>query len=167
MQFKRYKDILFGGVTLALSGAYLICATQIKTRPKLTPGYANAKIIPLLLGGLLAVLSVMCILQGVRKMKDAAAEKQQDKAGKGDLLTVTLTFAVILGYIAILPRLGFCLSTMIYLFLQMLVLAPKEKRNYPLFAAVSVGFTAIAFVAFRIGLQQLLPRGLIESLLGF
>jgi hypothetical protein len=63
--------------------------------------------------------------------------------------------------------LGFCLSTAIFLFLQMMVLAPKEKCNCLLFAIVAVAFTAIVFVTFRVGLQQLLPRGVIESLLGF
>jgi hypothetical protein len=49
----------------------------------------------------------------------------------------------------------------------MLILAPAEKRNYVLFAIVAVVFTALVFVAFRVGLQQLLPRGIIENLLGF
>ena len=43
----------------------------------------------------------------------------------------------------------------------------KEKRNLPLFAVIAVGFTALVFVAFRVGLSQMLPRGSIESLLGF
>lgn len=80
---------------------------------------------------------------------------------------MALTVAVILLYILIMQPLGFCLSTVIYLFLQMVVLAPKDKRNYLLFAIVAVVFTALIFVAFRIGLQQLLPRGIIENLLGF
>ena len=167
MQFKRYKDLAFGSAALVFSGFYLVYATQIKTRPKLTPSYASAKIMPLLLGGLLAVLSVLCIVQGIRKLRTAAQEEPQTKADKGDLTAVVLTFAVIIGYTVILPMLGFCLSTIIYLFLQMLVLAPKSKRNYALFAIVSIVFTAIIFAAFRVGLQQLLPRGVIESLLGF
>lgn len=45
---------------------------------------------------------------------------------------------------------------MIYLFFQMLILAPDSKRNYALFAIVAVTFTAFAFLAFRVGLQQML-----------
>ena len=82
-------------------------------------------------------------------------------------MAVVLTFVIIIAYVLIMPTLGFILSTMIYLFLQMIVLAPPEKRNYVLFAIVSVVFTAFVFVAFRVGLQQLLPRGIIKSLLGF
>lgn len=164
MSFQKCKDLILGVVLLLFSGFYLIFAVQIKTRPKLTPGYASAQIMPILLGSLLAILSVICIIQGIRKMKAASNEESGKKT---DLMAVVLTFAVIIGYTLLMPVLGFCLSTIIYLFLQMLVLAPSEKRNYLQFAIVAVVFTAIVFVAFRIGLQQLLPRGIIESLLGF
>lgn len=168
MSFKKCKDLILGIVMLLFSGFYLIYAQQIKTRPKLTPSYASAKIMPTLLGILLAILSVFCIIQGIRSMK-APDEKEGNakKLAKGDVMAVVFTFAVIIGYILIMPLLGFILSTIIYLFLQMLILSPAEKRNYVLFAIVAVVFTAIVFVAFRIGLQQLLPRGVIESLLGF
>ena len=100
------------------------------------------------------------------KAKDKE-EKETKKANRGDMMAVVFTFAVIIGYILVMPLLGFILSTVLYLFLQMLILAPADKRNYVLFIIVAVVFTAIVFVAFRIGLQQLLPRGVIESLLGF
>ena len=166
MSFKKCKDLILGVVMLLFSGFYLYYAQQIKTRPKLTPAYASAQIMPKLLGLLLAILSVLCIIQGIKKVR-TADEGEKKKADKGDIMAVTLTFAVIIGYTLILPTLGFCLSTAIYLFLQMNILAPKEKRNYVLYAVVAVVFTAFVFVAFRVGLQQLLPRGIIESLIGF
>ena len=167
MSFKKCKDLILGIVMLAFSGFYLIYAQQIKTRPKLTPSYASARIMPVLLGALLAILSVVCIIQGVRKMKAPEGEDAAKKLDRGDLMAVVFTFAVIIGYIMVMPMLGFILSTVIYLFLQMLILAPADKRNYALFAIVAVVFTALVFVAFRVGLQQLLPRGVIEGLLGF
>ena len=167
MSFKRCKDLILGVVMLLFSGFYLYYAQQIKTRPKLTPGYASAKIMPILLGVLLAILSVILIIQGIRKMKKDGGRDKAEAASKNDLMPVALTFAVIIFYILIMQPLGFCLSTVIFLFLQMLILSPKEKRNCLLFAVVALVFTSIVFVAFRVGLQQLLPRGIIENLLGF
>ncbi len=167
MSFKKCKDLILGIVMLAFSGFYLIYAQQIKTRPKLTPSYASARIMPVLLGVLLAILSVVCIYQGVRRLKAPEGEEAAKKLDRGDLMAVVFTFAVIIGYILVMPMLGFILSTVLYLFLQMLILAPADKRNYVLFAIVAVVFTALVFVAFRVGLQQLLPRGVIEGLLGF
>ena len=166
MSFKKCRDLIFGSVMLAFSGFYLFFAQQIKTKPKLTPSYASDRIMPTILGILLAILSVILIVQGIKKLK-APAEEGGKKMDRADAMAVVLTFAVIIGYIICMSFLGFCLSTIIYLFLQMIILAPADKRNYLLFAIVAVVFTALVFVAFRVGLQQLLPRGPIEALLGF
>ena len=169
MSFKKCKDLILGVVMLLFSGFYLYFAKQIKTRPKLTPSYASAQIVPTLLGILLAVLSVIMIVQSVLKLKKGGMTSDEDTpaSDKSGMISVALTFAVMIGYTLVLPVLGFCLSTFVYLILQILILAPKEKRNIKLFVLVSVVFTAVVFVVFRIGLQQLLPRGIIESLLGF
>ena len=161
--FRKCRDLIMGAVMLALSVFYLIFTQQIKTRPKLTPPYAGARVIPNLLGIILAVLSVILIVQGWRKLK--APQEAEEKGA--DVLAVAETFAVIIGYTVLLQPAGFILSTVVYLFAQRMVLAPADKRNPVLFIIVSVAFTAFVFVAFRIGLQQLLPRGIIESLLGF
>mgnify|MGYP002860758876 CR=1 FL=1 len=167
LRFQKSKDLILGCVTLILSAAYLIMALQIKTRPKMVPSYANSRIIPILLGIVLLVLSVLLILQGIRKLNQPDGGAPAEKMSKVDLLSVTLTFAVMLLYVVLLPNLGFILATIIYLFLQFIVLAPKEKRNLPLFALIAVGFTVLVFVAFRIGLTQMLPRGPIEALIGY
>lgn len=166
MSFKKCRDLILGCVMLAFSGFYLFFAQQIKTKPKLTPSYASDRIMPTILGILLAILSIFLIVQGIRKLK-APGDEGGKKMDRADTMAVVLTFAVIIGYIIIMPILGFCLSTAIYLFLQMIILAPANKRNYLLFAIVAVVFTAIVFVSFRVGLQQLLPRGPIEALFGF
>ena len=98
------------------------------------------------------------------KKDDGESSKKMSKV---DVISIVLTFAAMILYIIILPQLGFILSTMLYLFCQITILAPKDKRNYLLFAIVAVAFTIIAFVAFRIGLTQMLPRGPIEALLGY
>ena len=169
MSFKKFKDLILGVVMLLFSGFYLYFAQQIKTRPKLTPSYASAQIVPVLLGTLLAALSVIMIVQSVLKLRKGGMASDEDTpaSDKSGMISVALTFAVMIGYTLVLPVLGFCLSTFVYLILQILILAPKEKRNIKLFVLISVVFTAVVFVVFRIGLQQLLPRGIIESLLGF
>ena len=64
MSFKKCRDLILGVFMLALSVFYLIFAQQIKTKPKLTPSYASDRIMPTILGILLAILSVFLIVQG-------------------------------------------------------------------------------------------------------
>ena len=164
--FQRYRDMILGIFLLALGIFYTVFAQQIKTRPKLTPSYAGARVFPTLLGILLIILSVCMIFQSIRKMKTMQVSDSK-KMSKVDLFSILLTFAAMVLYIIILPYLGFIISTIIFLFGQITILAPKDKRNYLLFAIVAVVFTIIAFIAFRIGLSQLLPRGPIEALIGY
>ena len=170
LTFKRCRDLILGIVLLALGIVYTVMAQNIKQGNKLirrnVGTFAHARIIPTLLGGLLIALAVILIIQGVRKfIKNDEGEAK--KMNKVDMFSILLTFAAMILYIIILPELGFILSTILYLFCQITILAPKEKRNLLLFAIVAVVFTIIAFVAFRIGLTQMLPRGPIEALIGY
>ncbi len=164
--FRRYRDLILGVVMLTVSFLYYYFAARIKTRPMLTPGYAGAQVVPRLLGVILAILSVLLIVQAVLRLKQNKGE-DGEKMTRDDLLSVILTFAVTIFYVATMQPLGFILSTILFLFLLMNVLAPRDKRKRGMFLLISVVFTAIVFVAFRIGLSQLLPRGPIETLLGF
>ena len=170
LTFKRCRDLILGIVLLALGIAYTVMAQNIKQGNKLVQRnvgtFAHARIIPTILGILLIVLAVVLIIQGIIKfIKDEGGETK--KMSKVDMFSILLTFAAMILYIILLPILGFMLATMIYLFGQITILAPKEKRNYLLFAIVAVVFTIIAFVAFRIGLTQMLPRGPLEALIGY
>ena len=171
MSFKKYRDIILGVAMLLFSGFYMAVAQGIKTRPKLTPAYASAKIVPILLAVLMAILAVICIIEGVYKMKKYGTTMTNVKAGaaqaKGDAFGVIATFALMIAYALALPVAGFCLSTAVYLFLQITLLAPAKKRNIKLFAIVAVIFTVVVFITFRVGLSMLLPRGPIEALMGF
>ena len=53
------------------------------------------------------------------------------------------------------------ISSVVYLIVQMTVLAPKEKRNYLLFAVISVAVSVVVYYLFRNGLNVLLPAGLL------
>ncbi len=170
LTFKKCRDLILGIVLLALGVAYTVMAQQIKQGNKLVQRnvgtYAHARIVPTLLGVLLIILSVFLIIQGIKRMKkeDDGPVKKMDKV---DMISIVLTFAAMILYIIILPYLGFMISTILYLFGQFTILAPANKRNYLLFAIVAVVFTVITFVAFRIGLNQMLPRGPLEALFGY
>ncbi|MGI6699642.1 MAG: tripartite tricarboxylate transporter TctB family protein [Christensenellales bacterium] len=169
MTFRKYKDLILGSVMLVISGLYLYFAQQIKTRPKIIPSYSNARIFPTILGILLLAMSILLIIQGIRKAKsfDASKEDTGDQVSKEDYLVVVLTLGVILLYVLLMVPLGFNLSTMLYLFVQFMILAPKGKRKPIQFAVIAIAFSLVCFFVFRVGLSQMLPRGIIESLLGY
>ena len=82
MRFKKVRDAGFGLAALLFSIFYLVNAFQIKTRPKLTPGYASARIMPILLGVLLAILSIVCIINGLKTSGARMRRKHRTKRTK-------------------------------------------------------------------------------------
>ena len=70
------------------------------------------------LGVLLAVLSLILIFQGIRQLKKGSDDGKA--AAKGDTVTVVETIAVIIAYTLLLQPLGFCLSTVLFLFGMMI-----------------------------------------------
>lgn len=166
--FRKLRDLILGVFMLAFSVFYMISTGQIKTNKMIMgkhAAYANGQIVPYLLGGLLAILALVLIAQSVLKLVKGHGMTKEEEKKDGDILTVILTFAIIIAYIILLPELGFILSTMLFLFAQITVLAPKQGKKYWVYALVAVVFTAFIFVAFRLGLQQPLPRGVLENLL--
>ena len=170
LTFKRCRDLILGIALLLLGIGYTVMAQQIKRGNKLVQRnvgeYAHARIIPTLLGILLIVLAVAMIIQGIKRFRNYEGG-EVTKMSKVDIFSILLTFAAMTIYVVILPWAGFMISTMLYLFFQMSILAPENKRNYLMFAIVAVVFTIAAFVAFRIGLTQMLPRGPLEALIGY
>lgn len=158
MRFKKYRDVILGVAMLLFGCFYLYSVTLIKVRR--ANNFANSRFMPIVLGCLMVILSVIILIQGIKRAKAFDASKQEVEVS--DNLAITLTFALIVGYIAILKPVGFLISSIAYLFLQMMVLSPKEKRKPIVFIIVSVAFTVIVYFAFRYGLDLLLPMGILE-----
>lgn len=63
-------------------------------------------------------------------------------------------------YVLAFQPVGFILDTIVFLFLEMLVLTPKEKRNLPLLGILSVATPFIIYTLFVYAINTPLPKGL-------
>ena len=75
-----------------------------------------------------------------------------------------LLSAILIGfYVFSLETLGFVISTLIYEFCQMIILTPVgTKKNYVLFAVITVVSTVFFYVVFTRFLYLMLPVGLLR-----
>jgi putative tricarboxylic transport membrane protein len=126
---------------------------------------ANAKFWPKVVGILGCIVSLVHLIQGA---VDGAAGKQEMKtenmeisaagfSGEGKI-TLALIFFFILG----MNIIGFLPMSIIYLFLQLVILKPKEERNYIKIAALSVIFCTVVWALFRYGFNMMLPSGILQ-----
>ncbi len=108
------------------------------------------------------VISIAMIAVAVVRLVMSLREPETEKKGgtgndpKGGLLTILL----ILAYVMAFNSVGFLISTAIYLFLQMLVLTPAEKRKLPILAIISIAAPLFIYTLFVYIINTPLPKGI-------
>ena len=161
---KAKKD-LFSGIFLVLfAAALLIGSFTIKSKVEMAVG---PDFIPKIVSTLLLVLGAVITFQGyraVRANKNTKQDEQSDENEKGKSekwKSAIATMVLMVVYAAVISSVGFLISTAIYAFLQMLLLAPKEKRNPVKFLIISVISTVVIYLAFTKGFKLMLPAGIL------
>lgn len=103
---------------------------------------------------IVAIAAVKLVLTLMSKGDSQKATSDDDL--KGGLWTI----AALAAYVLLFDRLGFILSTALYLFVQILVLSNEQNRNLKLFAAISVITPVAVYALFVYAIKMPLPAGL-------
>lgn len=161
MFVKKYGDLVTGLVFLGLAAVMFIASGFLEES---LMGGLGADFMPRIIAAVTALLAVIEIRQGViciRKFKDGTAEDTE----QADRLRVLLTIAVFACFVFLMKPLGFILSAVLYLFLQILILAPEGQRGGKyiiLYAVISVVTSVAVYYIFRYGLSVMLPTGILS-----
>jgi hypothetical protein len=175
----NYKQELGVGIFfLVLAVLYLAGSLSISAIDPFGNSTLSSRAIPQLIGGMIAVLSGIHIIGNILKMKKAnrggpssgeTAEgtKAADKPGgfrigrPGRLMLVSVLF--ICAYIFFFTRLGFILSSVLFLLAEISLLIPAEKRKrWAVFTVCfSAGLPVLLYLLFTKPLSMFLPRGLL------
>lgn len=161
------KELIIGIAMLGASLTYLVLAQQL-------PGHdgVDAATVPKLLAGFLSLLGLMQLVSAFAKPKAAAepaaspapAEAEEPTVEIVEPKTVIKTLGLILGYMALLGPVGFPIMTVVYLYLQLLVLTPvNQKARHLTYLLVAVICSALIFLLFREAFDLLLPAGLLNN----
>ncbi|MFI8744677.1 tripartite tricarboxylate transporter TctB family protein [Pseudomonas sp. NPDC077186] len=167
------KELIIGLAMIGCSLAYLAMAYQLPDHQGV-----DAATLPLLLAGFLTLLGVMQVFAALASKPapgaDSAGDSQDElpaspveeaPASVVEPKTVLLTLGLILGYIALLGPVGFPLMTVVYLYLQFLVLTPvKQKANHLLYLLIAGICSAVVYLLFREAFDLMLPAGLLNFL---
>jgi len=161
------KELIIGIAMLGASLTYLVLAQQL-------PGHdgVDAATVPKLLAGFLSLLGLMQLVSAFAKPKAAAepaaspapAEAEEPTVEIVEPKTVIKTLGLILGYMALLGPVGFPIMTVVYLYLQFLVLTPvNQKARHLTYLLIAVICSALIFLLFREAFDLLLPAGLLND----
>ena len=170
MKNKQYKLDIVPGIVIALfSLACLSMIPSIKVFDGLGATPLTNHFVPYLWGGVLLFLGVWITLRGFRKRKKyltegGKIEKSSLKAILMDKREVVASFIALGLYVGLMGPVGFVITTILYVFVQILILTPREKwkKNVIPAAITAVVTGGLLFYIFRYLLNVLLPVGILS-----
>lgn len=156
MRFGR--DAIAGLIGLAISLFLLPFSFGLPRLPivPIGPGFYPALVLTFM-----AVACALLVLQDALAQRRAPVAAPQAAAEPRRAYgLVAGAFVVVAAYIGLLPFLGFRIATVLFLVAFQLVLErPATLRQWAVLAALAVGTSALAHLAFEKYLSVLLPRG--------
>ena len=153
----KYKDAIIGVVVICLTAVYYAASLTIEDRG-FTGSVTSASLPQWLCYGMWA-LSAVLIGQNIHKVKRGEGDNKGVKRVVNTKALIIACVAIIL-YVILIPRLGFCPSTVLFLMVMFYDLSKKEERKPALFLAIAVITSLFTYLIFRQYLNLMLPKGI-------
>jgi putative tricarboxylic transport membrane protein len=151
----KKADQRTGIVLLIFSGSVIEESWKMPQRGTFGPGMG---FFPLWLGVLLAILSILLIVNAWQRAEDPT--KKAIFPGRQALVTILVVLAAMAAYIALLEVLGFLVTTMLLnTFLMRIVMRESWKMTVPVALIISI----VLYLIFQVLLEVNLP----ENMYGF
>ena len=150
---KRYMDIIAGLAFLALAAALYVGSYSIRTFSD--TGY-GVTFLPRVTALVMAVVSLVVLAGGVKKLR---TEPGGERFGVTPAFAATA--ALIFLYILSMEKLGFILSTIAYVALQIFILSEYNRKRLLFGAAIAVPFSFGVYYLFTRVIYIMLPAGIL------
>lgn len=160
MFFKKYGDLVVSIFYAALGIALIVLSEML---PKSKVMAIGPDFMPVIIGVLILILAGVLLITTLSRFKMIQEEAEKSGKDEADYKRVIGSLVLALLYVYLLKPVGFIVSTLVYLFLQIYVLAPDSKRSRKdliQFAVIDVIFTFVVYFLFRYGFTIVLPAGI-------
>lgn len=162
------KDIFASAFFMLFSIVMYVASNSII---KLTVSKVGADFVPKLVAVTIFILSLIYLINSIKQQvlskkeltsKPSTEEENITKEQKKiSPLSVLSTVSLLFLYVALLPYIGFLITTSVYLFIQMFILAAKSERRIPLFAGISIVSSVLIYYIFKSVFYLMLPTGIL------
>ena len=165
-KLEKYEDWLVALFYFLVTVVYVVQIPSIK-RTSISP--ISSAFLPIILSAGMGILTVCQIWNAVKKQKAVkatdAAEETAEAVDGPDYGRAMLTLVASLLYVALLKPLGFMISSILYLELQMCIMVDKERRKPVKFLIISVVSVVVIYFVFHNLLQLMLPNGILTGII--
>ena len=156
MDTYKKKELLIGALMLGAGLLYLFLTINLPRK-----GFIDASTVPYVLSAGLCLLGILQLVQGYKAKPDAADSDEQTNGI--DYATVLKTLGLVAAYMALLQPVGFLITTVLYLYLQFIVLTPLEQKvNHLSYMVIALLSSVLIYATFRMGFDLMLPTGLLS-----
>lgn len=163
---QKYRDFVTGCILLLLSAALFWASQNIRDFASIGVG---ANFLPLLTAWLFLILGLAIVVacfrnpQPVETSGDTSNELEEtsEEAVFGGLPSVFLSIFLMVIYFLCLEKVGFLISTLVYVFLQIQVLEKDKKRNHRLFFITTLISVVVLYFLFANVFDISLPSGIL------
>ncbi len=151
----RMTALLLACFLIGLSGLLFLQTFQVRNFPGTRFG---AEIWPRAVLIAMGVLSVILMVQALRKTKDAVSAATMKALYEREGIAGSV-FACFFGFLWLLPRLGAYPAGGVFVFTILTILGPKTLRATLLHLGISVGSSAVLWLLFSQVLKVIAPAG--------
>lgn len=155
MGTKKLSELVLSVVLVVAGVILLVGANQIETGTSMGQG---GDFMPKVCAYAWLIVSVLLLYTNTN-MKD-----DHVKGIKMHLKNWTATLVLLFVYVFLLDKLGFTLCSILYMFIQMCLFVPEElrsKKNYILFAVISIILPIAVNALFANAFSLILPTGVL------
>jgi len=156
----RYSEGIFILLLLTFSAGMFCYSFTIVGLSTATDRIGPA-LMPRLIFGAMAVLSILLIFDYISRLRAQTATPTKEAHDHTAMIRGAISIVGILGFVFLMDKLGFLLSSMLYLYFEIYLLGPKEKRRPLLWALMVVVFCILVYYLFRYQVFVKLPKGIL------
>lgn len=162
------QNIILGALSDVFAVLYYLETFHFSLRE--VANTVNAAFFPRLISCLVAICATIIMVRGLNAMRKISATdrkqfREEDKAGLSGLARIGEVFVVLLLVAITFKKLGFLLTAPWMMFALFIILETKSKRNYILYAVISIIGPIIVFLLFYYGFSTMLPMGFLRPYL--
>ena len=160
MKRLKNKDFI-SGLLLVILTLFAWFSTKNFDKSSIS-AYGNPATVPRVIIIILFAFAVMIMIDGLKKKNEDNKTKSKDPVPLIQKLPELLTFILLTLYVALLRKVGFVITTAVYLFFQIFVLSNFNIKKSWQYALIAVIVSPILYYLFRVYFNVFLPAGVLN-----
>jgi len=155
------KDIITAVVLMIFGGGMALYSLEYRNSSTFETD-VGSNFVPMVCSLSIALLALVILVSALRN-KDEAYNRnvKVETASKVDFMRCAASIVLLLLYVACFRPVGFLISSIVYLFVQITIFTTRENRRWLPIIIVSVGLPVCCYLLFVHVLNYMLPAGIL------